>query len=284
MSPAANTGAAYTNAAGQAATGPAIDTYSVNYLNWKFGPKGPSGAPIGRKTRLQIAKTAVADLVRTTDGVRFGLTVYNRVAGCVSSAGLIPSGTNALTLSDNPGFAVGGGIKVAGAGAAGADLTTTITAITPNANDVTLTLAASAATPFSTTGDVAAASNQLTVPANPGFAVGGRIKVAGAGIAGADLFTTVAAIDTTGPIIITLSDLALTAVAGAAVTPIFDTTVLANPCSGFVTNEGGNIAFAVRRMGSNAADLPDFNNRAALITAIDQVVGGLTHAADRDAL
>lgn len=62
-----------------AASYPAVDMYSVNYLNWKFGPKGPTGAPIGRKTRLQIAKDALTDLVKTTNGVRFGLTVYNRM-------------------------------------------------------------------------------------------------------------------------------------------------------------------------------------------------------------
>jgi len=62
-----------------AATYPAVDMYSVNYLNWKFGPKGPTGAPIGRKTRLQIAKDALTDLVAVTDGVRFGLMVYNKM-------------------------------------------------------------------------------------------------------------------------------------------------------------------------------------------------------------
>ena len=57
---------------------PAVDVYSTNYLNWKYGPKGPNGHPIGRKTRLQIAKDALTDLVSTTDGVRFGLMVFNR--------------------------------------------------------------------------------------------------------------------------------------------------------------------------------------------------------------
>lgn len=40
-----------------------VNMYSVNYLNWKFGPKGPSGRPIGRKTRLQIAKDALAYVI-----------------------------------------------------------------------------------------------------------------------------------------------------------------------------------------------------------------------------
>ncbi|HEX6021778.1 MAG TPA: VWA domain-containing protein, partial [Solirubrobacter sp.] len=72
-----STTAAYTTDASNVTDPPAIDLYSVNYLNWKFGPKGPSGAPIGRKTRLQIAKDALADLIRATDGVRFGVMTFN---------------------------------------------------------------------------------------------------------------------------------------------------------------------------------------------------------------
>jgi hypothetical protein len=37
-------------------------------------------------------------------------------------------------------------------------------------------------------------------------------------------------------------------------------------------DEGGNVVYAVRRMGSNAADLPAYNNRASLISAIQAVV------------
>jgi type IV pilus assembly protein PilY1 len=73
----AGTTAAYTTNSAHANTSPAIDLYSVNYLNWKFGAKGPSGAPIGRKTRLQIAKDALADLIAATDGVRFGVMTFN---------------------------------------------------------------------------------------------------------------------------------------------------------------------------------------------------------------
>jgi len=58
-------------------TAPNIDMYSVNYLNWKWGPHS-NGNPIGRKTRLQIAKDALSTLVDTTNGVRFGLEVFNR--------------------------------------------------------------------------------------------------------------------------------------------------------------------------------------------------------------
>jgi type IV pilus assembly protein PilY1 len=71
------TTAAYTTTSTDAGSPPAIDLYSVNYLNWKFGPRGPNGHPIGRKTRLQIAKDALADLIAITDGVRFGLMTFN---------------------------------------------------------------------------------------------------------------------------------------------------------------------------------------------------------------
>ncbi len=64
-----------------------IDVYSVNYLNWKFGPKGPNGHPIGRKTRLQIAKGALSDLVQVTDGMRLGLMVFNRTSSTLASDG-----------------------------------------------------------------------------------------------------------------------------------------------------------------------------------------------------
>ena len=37
-------------------------------------------------------------------------------------------------------------------------------------------------------------------------------------------------------------------------------------------SEGGNIAYAIRRMGGNSSDLPAYNNRASLITAIQGVV------------
>ena len=37
-------------------------------------------------------------------------------------------------------------------------------------------------------------------------------------------------------------------------------------------DEGGNIVYAIRRMGANAADLPAYNNRASLISAIQGVV------------
>ena len=64
-----------------------IDVYSVNYLNWKFGPKGPNGAPIGRKTRLQIAKDSLTELIPSTNGMRFGLMVFNRTSSSLSNDG-----------------------------------------------------------------------------------------------------------------------------------------------------------------------------------------------------
>lgn len=66
------------------ATYPPVDMYSVNYLNWKYGPKGPNGNPIGRMTRLQTAKDALSALVANTDGVRFGLMVYNKLPSLAS--------------------------------------------------------------------------------------------------------------------------------------------------------------------------------------------------------
>ena len=89
-STAGSTTHSYSTASGEAIAASAaknIDVYSVNYLNWKFGPKGPNGHPIGRKTRLQIAKDALTDLVATTDGVRFGLMVFNRTSNTLTNDG-----------------------------------------------------------------------------------------------------------------------------------------------------------------------------------------------------
>lgn len=74
---ATNTTAAYTTTSGNATAPDAIDLYSVNYLNWKYGAKSEGGHPIGRKTRLQIAKDALSDLIAATDGVRLGLETFN---------------------------------------------------------------------------------------------------------------------------------------------------------------------------------------------------------------
>jgi type IV pilus assembly protein PilY1 len=62
---------------------PAVDMYSVNYLNWKFGPRGPNGHPIGRKTRLQIAKDVLTDVVQqlytAKSSVNVGLMSFNQM-------------------------------------------------------------------------------------------------------------------------------------------------------------------------------------------------------------
>ena len=102
--------AAYTTNAVQGVPADAaknIDVYSVNYLNWKFGAKAcrnasgalitagvisapPAGAtcsPIGRKTRLQVAKDALSGLVASTNGVRLGLMVYNKTEAGLSNEG-----------------------------------------------------------------------------------------------------------------------------------------------------------------------------------------------------
>ena len=76
----ANVTHSYSTVAGNAiAADPAkrVDMYSVNYLNFKYGPRGPNDRPIARKTRMQIAKDALAGLVASTNGVRYGLMTFN---------------------------------------------------------------------------------------------------------------------------------------------------------------------------------------------------------------
>ncbi|MCX7197374.1 MAG: hypothetical protein NTW37_05145 [Proteobacteria bacterium] len=89
-SPGSNTTASYSTAAGEAIAADStknIHVYSVNYLNWKFGPKGPNNAPIGRKTRLQVAKDSLTELIPSTDGMRFGLMVFNRTSSSLANDG-----------------------------------------------------------------------------------------------------------------------------------------------------------------------------------------------------
>lgn len=64
-----------------------VDMYSVNYLNWKFGPKGPNGKPIGRKIRLQIAKDVLVDVIGSINGVRIGLMTFNQMEKAEHSSG-----------------------------------------------------------------------------------------------------------------------------------------------------------------------------------------------------
>ena len=163
-----------------------INVYSVNYLNWKFGAKACRDAatggnlittsgglasavvcnPIGRKTRLQIAKDALTDLAATTNGVRFGLEVFNKTAtdytaeggniaykittmgpkNCLAvsptTTGSINTGSAILTIASNPGFGTGNIITVPGAGVAGSNLSATILSIT----GTTITLNTNAST------------------------------------------------------------------------------------------------------------------------------------------
>jgi type IV pilus assembly protein PilY1 len=94
-----------------AAQAPNIDMYSVNYLNWKWGPHS-NGNPIGRKTRLQIAKDALVTLVNSTNNVRFGLMNYNLTMndghdtniGAHVTFSVTPMGT---TVTTDPSYGTG---------------------------------------------------------------------------------------------------------------------------------------------------------------------------------
>jgi hypothetical protein len=56
---------------------PKVNVFSANYLNWKFGAKR-NGNPIGRKTRLQIAKDTLNDFISaSSNGMRIGLMIFN---------------------------------------------------------------------------------------------------------------------------------------------------------------------------------------------------------------
>ena len=61
----------------QTATPQSVDVYSANYLNFRFGVKGPSGHPVGRMSRLGVAKKAISQVISESAGVRFGLMVFN---------------------------------------------------------------------------------------------------------------------------------------------------------------------------------------------------------------
>ncbi|MBL8482702.1 MAG: hypothetical protein JNJ60_10925 [Rhodocyclaceae bacterium] len=156
--PASGSNNSYTSTSSSAVDWSAVaasDMYSVNWLNWKFGPKGPGGHPIGRKSRLQIAKDALTDLAATTNGVRFGLEVFNktRAADAKADGGNIAFAMRPMGVKD---------CSVQGA---------------------------------STTGSIAAASNSLVVASTAGFSIGDTITIAGAGNGGTTLTTTIVAID-----------------------------------------------------------------------------------------
>lgn len=98
-----------TNSYGNSATGGVaadnakkINMYSVNYLNWKFGPKGPNGRPIGRKTRLQIAKDALAfvinDFAKANPAdvkLRVGVMAFNEAEKDIPSGALAGNSSGA---------------------------------------------------------------------------------------------------------------------------------------------------------------------------------------------
>lgn len=192
--PATNNHSYSTNAghAIPAAGIPDINLYSVNYLNWKYGAKACRNSsgdlitstaslgsavickPIGRKTRLQIAKDALSDLVAATNGVRFGLMAFNKMG-------------NAAT-----GFS-----------SDGANLAYKITTMGPKN--------CSLASP-TTTGNMTAASAILTVASNPGFGIGNTITVPGAGPGGTNLNTTILSVTGTTIVLATPASTTVTGV------------------------------------------------------------------------
>lgn len=207
-----NNNHSYSNNSGHAIPGapiPDINLYSVNYLNWKYGakacrnaagdlitataslPSAVSCKPLGRKTRLQIAKDALSDLVATTNGVRFGLMVFNKMGNMASgfsseganlaykittmgpkncslasptTTASMTTGSAVLTLASNPGFGVGNAITVPGAGTAGGNLNATILSVT----GTTLILSTAAVTTVSgvTVAVPACDAGELTAYAN----------------------------------------------------------------------------------------------------------------------
>jgi hypothetical protein len=85
-----------------------------------------------------------------------------------------------------------------------------------------------------TSGSITSGSNALTVDSSTGYAVGDRIRIAGAGTAGADLFTTVASVSSATAL--TLSTSAVTTVSAAEVNYMF-------PAFSGGTATGGNLTW-----------------------------------------
>lgn len=265
-----------------------IDVYSVNYLNWKFGAKACRGtdgnlitsstipstatcSPIGRKTRLQVAQDALSGLVTNTNSIRLGLEVYNKTGTCLAVSGTAVAGGSIFTAQTNPGFVNGNAVTLSGDTTGSPTISTIASDPDPTVSTQYFTLSSAVSGTLTTTGTIAAADSVLTVASNPGsgFKVGGTIVVAGAGAAGADLTATILSVDG-GGLTLTLNTTAGTAVSGAAVKGVLNVTVTANPCSGAVSDEGGNIAYAVKRMGNDSTDT-DYANRATLIAKINSV-------------
>lgn len=72
-----------------------VDMYSVNYLNWKYGPRGPNGYPIGRQTRLQIAKDVLTSITGSINGARIGLMSFNQMEKDVPTGALVGNSSGA---------------------------------------------------------------------------------------------------------------------------------------------------------------------------------------------
>jgi hypothetical protein len=86
------------------------------------------------------------DVIQFTPSLVAGLGLIHNPSVNKATTGNISNGSNALTVGSSAGYAVGDRIRVAGAGVAGADLNTSVTAV-PNATS--LTLAATAGTTVS---------------------------------------------------------------------------------------------------------------------------------------
>ncbi|MBL8487463.1 MAG: hypothetical protein JNK22_10275, partial [Rhodocyclaceae bacterium] len=230
---AAGATASYVTAAGSGVGADAsknIDLYSVNYLNWKFGPKGPNGHPIGRKTRIQIAKDALSILVGNTNGIRLGLEVFNKTAN--AAGGFKAEGGNIAR-------------KVASMGARNCGVT-------------------------SITGDIAAASEVVTVTTNPGIQQDDVLTIAGAGTAGGPLTATVVGIklgESSSTYFVSLDAAASTTVVGA--------TITLPACSGASTDTHNptlpDYCPLTDPGCTRNSDWAQFNNRAGLVAAINAV-------------
>jgi hypothetical protein len=128
------------NTTAQGAVASGTTALSTNYaLNYFVGESivvtgaGVSGA------NLLTTVAAVPSAYSITLATNASTTV---TAGTVYTIGSISASSNILTVASTTGWAVGYGIDVAGAGAAGADLITSVTAVSPTG----LTIAANAST------------------------------------------------------------------------------------------------------------------------------------------
>ncbi|MDB5811119.1 MAG: hypothetical protein JWN94_3241, partial [Betaproteobacteria bacterium] len=215
-------------------------------------------------------------------------TVITAIAGNVITVSSTTTGTinivtdgKSLAVGSATGLNINDQISIAGAGDAGATLTTTIMAIAgttltlanPATTSVTgvnvtkgrsagATVAGAVVTRLSTTGTIAQSSTSLTVASTSGLAIGDRIVVPGAGANGKDLATTISNISGNT---ITLATAASTAVINAFVAkPTFiggaPTTGTASASSTTLTVASGagyamGDAILVAGAGASGADL-----------------------------